>query len=388
MNRQVLSENNSNGRQHQSRRRFSHFPWQRGAAVILLICMLACLAGCKEKNTIYNPLDGIETTEVKDDTGRTVEVPAKIEKIAPSGAVAQMILMTIAPDMMVGLAASPSTAQMKYFPEDMWYLPTFGQFYGKKATLNMESLIAAKPQVTIDLGDRKRLIKLDMAQLQEQTNIPTVYYEATLETLPAAYRSLGKLLGREEKAEELAAFVEKTLAMAEKNAAKIPEDKKLRVLFGTGATGLAVNADGSSHSQVIDLVGARNAIVPDKVNNKDGGTLISLEEVYEQKPDVIIQTNADLIKGMKDGEWADLDAVKNDRYYLIPTEPYSWMSAPPSVNMVIGVWWLGQVLYPDIYNDYDMAEVAKEFYRLFWNYELTDEEAQAFLADSTAKVVR
>ena len=39
---------------------------------------------------------------------------------------------------------------------------------------------------------------------------------------------------------------------------------------------------------------------------------------------------------------------------------------------------------PDIY-DYDMIEKAKEFYSLFWNYELTDEEAEEMLANSTLK---
>ena len=32
-----------------------------------------------------------------------------------------------------------------------------------------------------------------------------------------------------------------------------------------------------------------------------------------------------------------------------------------------------------------MIEKAKEFYSLFWNYELTDEEAKGMLANSTLK---
>ena len=268
----------------------------------------------------------------------------------------------------------------------MIYLPTFGQFYGKKSTLNLESLVKAEPQITIDLGDRKRTIKVDLRGIQSKTNIPTVFYETTIEKLPAAYRSLGALLGREERAEELAAFVEKTLKMAKEHAEKIPKDKKKTVLFGTGATGLAVNAEGSSHAQVIELIGAKNAIIPGIVTDKGGGTIVSLEEVYKEEPDVIIQANHDLIKTMDQGEWANLKAVQGGQYYWIPQEPYSWMSAPPSVNMVLGVWWLGQLVYPEVYNDYDMAEVAKEYYRLFWNYDLTDEEAKAFLEDSTAKL--
>ena len=62
--------------------------------------------------------------------------------------------------------------------------------------------------------------------------------------------------------------------------------------------------------------------------------------------------------------------------------PYNWLSNPPSINMLLGVWWLGNLLYPQYY-DYDMAEKAQEIFALLWDYELSDEEAAAMLANST-----
>lgn len=347
----------------------------------LIFCVLS---GCSSQRT-YDPLVGVETMQTEDDAGRSVEVPETINRIAPSGSTAQMILMTIAPDMLVGLSASPSTLQQPYYPEEMWYLPTFGQFYGSKSNLNMEALIDAKPQVIFDLGDKKDNVRADMDTIQRRTGVPTVFYEMTLEKMADGYRKLGALLGREEKAEELARFVEKTVAMAKKNAAKIPEEKRLTVLYGTGATGLAVNADESSQAQVIDLIGAKNAVIPDVVTDKGGGTTMNLESVYTIDPDVIVLTTGGPYAELKDNAWKNLTAVKDDRYYEIPGVPYNWLSSPPSVNMILGVWWLGQVVYPDIYNEYDMNEVAKEYYRLFWNYELTDKEAEELLAHSIKK---
>ena len=353
-------------------------------ACSLILC-LVLLSGCGTKNPTYDPLDGVETTFVDDDAGRHVEVPSEITKIAPSGATAQMILMSIAPDMLVGLSASPSSLQRPYFPEEMWYLPTFGQFYGSKSTLNIEALASAQPQVVIDLGDKKTTIRADMDTIQKRTGVPTVFFEMTLEEMADGYRQLGKLLGREEKAEELALFVEKTVAMAKEKSAKIPEDERLTVLYGTGATGLAVNADESSQAQVIDIIGAKNAVIPDVVTDKGGGTTMNLESVYEVDPDVIVLTSGGPFSELKDNAWRDLQAVKNDRYYEIPGVPYNWLSSPPSVNMVLGVWWLGQLVYPEIYNDYDMIEVAKEYYQLFWGYELSDTEAEELLANSYYK---
>lgn len=356
------------------------------AAIALLISLTTIMAGCGGSNSDYDPLEGVETQTVTDDSGRgEVEIPAEITKIAPSGATATMMLTPIASDMLVGISASPSSEQEKYLPEELLYLPTFGQFYGSKSTLNMESLIEAEPQVLFDLGDKKASVKSDMRSIQHQTGIPTLFYDGTLKHMAETYRTLGKLLNREEKGEELARFIEQTIKMAETNSAKINDKDRVSILYGTGATGLAVNANASSQAQVIDLIGAKNAIIPDEITNKGGGTIVSMESLYEDEPDVIILTKGGPFKELKENEWSGLKAVKEDRYYEIPGDPYCWMSSPPSVNMVLGVWWLGQLVYPEVYNDYDIVEVAQEYYKLFWDYDLSKEEAKEFLANSYFK---
>jgi len=340
---------------------------------------------CGRLQNTYDPLVGVETTFVNDDAGRKVEVPKEITKIAPSGATAQMILMTIAPDMLVGLSADPSSLQRPYFPEEMWYMPTFGQFYGSKSTLNIESLAKAQPQVVFDLGDKKTTIRADMDTVQRRTGVPTVFFEMTLEEMADGYRQLGEMLGRQEQAEELAQFVEKTISMAKEKSAMIPEEDRITIMYGTGSTGLAVNADESSQSQVIDIIGAKNAIIPKTVTDKGGGTTVNLESVSKVDPDMIVLTTGGPYAELKENSWRELTAVKNDRYYEIPGVPYCWLSSPPSVNMILGVWWLGQLAYPDIYNDYDIKEIAIEYYKLFWHYDLSEEEAEELLANSYYK---
>lgn len=356
---------------------------QRILALFLALCLCLPLAACGKKQG-YDPLEGVKTRVVTDSAGRQVEIPADIRRVAPSGSTAQMILMPIAYDLLAGLASSPSAAQMPYFPEEVRYLPTFGQFYGSKANLNMESLIDARPQIIIDLGDKKDSIADDMDRIQKQTGIPTVFIEANLDDMAAAYRTLGDILNRSDMAESLAQFIEKTVSMARENSAKIPENQRLSVLFGTGSTGLACNAAGSVQADVIDLVGAVNAIIPQEVSNRGGGTTVSLEEVYAVEPDVILLSTGGPYDTLAQGEWAGLQAVQSGKYYEIPGLPYDWMSSPPSVNRVLGIWWLGNLLYPELY-DYDMVQVAREYYGLFWHYDLTEEEARQMLSRSTLK---
>lgn len=325
------------------------------------------------------------TMTVTDSTGRQVILPEKLTQIAPSGTTAQMILYTLVPDHMVGWGKSPSKVQQKYIPEKYYNLPEFGQFYGKNASLNMEALIAAKPQVIIDMGDMKKGHKEDMDRIQEQTGIPTIFIEANLDNFSTAYRMLGELFGVQDAAEKLAKYIDETVETAQETAAKIPADKRVSVMFGTGETGLDVNAKGSIHSAVIELIGADNAIEVAEVSNKGGGNTVSMETVLMAQPDVIVfSAGAPYDTVASDENWSSVKAVQEGKYYQIPSEPYNWLTEPPSVNRIIGARWLGNLLYPELY-PYDMIEEAKNFYELFWHYSLTDEEAKELLAKSTFK---
>ena len=121
-----------------------------------------------------------ETVSFTDSLGRTVELPADITRIAPSGAVATMILAAIAPECMVTINAAPSESQIAFLPANLAALPETGQMYGSKANLNLETLLAADPQVVIDLGDKKGDMAEDLDALQEQIGIPVIFIEADL----------------------------------------------------------------------------------------------------------------------------------------------------------------------------------------------------------------
>lgn len=351
-------------------------------AAILALALLAGLCGCGAGTA----RSGEKTVSFTDSCGRTVQIPKKITRIAPSGAVATMILATIAPDALVGVSATPSSTQVKYLPRAFLKLPTFGQLYGAKSSINLESLIAAKPQVIIDLGDKKDGMASDLNGLQKQTGIPVIFVEADLPHMAQAYRTLGKLIaGKQERGQALASFVDDTLKTARENRAKIPAAKRLSVLYGSGTNGLNTNAKGSVQAQVLETVGAKNAVKVAEVSDRGGGNPINLEQLYNFDPDVILLTTGGPYASLgTDKVWNKLKAVKAGRYYEIPGDPYNWMSNPPSVNMLLGVWWLGNLLYPEVYQ-YDMKTVAQKFYKLFWNYPLSDAEAAAMLARSTGK---
>ena len=133
-------------------------------ALALSTCLALGLAGCanSEGNGAAEPTapateqeanaDAQAATEAEsgaitftDDLGRTVELPAQIDKICPSGFTAQQVLLTMAPDKMVGLAQELNDDQLKIFGEKFADYPVFGAVLGAKDDLNREAVAAAAP---------------------------------------------------------------------------------------------------------------------------------------------------------------------------------------------------------------------------------------------------
>ena len=312
-----------------------------------------------------------------DSLGRTVELPDRIERIVPSGNLAQMVLYSLAPERIAGWSSKLSGSAEEYFIQDTVTLPVFGTFYGKKANLNKEALMAAFPNVVIDMGEikgsREAMIN-DLDKLSGDIMIPVIFIEAYLDNTPEVYRTAGKLLGLEGRAEELAAFAEDAIGMAANAREKI--DDPVTVYYSTSPDGLEAIAEGNFHGEVIEKIGAKN-IVPSSFGESGGS--ISMEQLYIWNPEVILFQEEEAYRhAMESPEWQVLDAVAEGNVYLIPSEPYSFIDAPPATNRIIGIYWLGNLLYPELY-PVDVVQKTIEYYSLYYSYDLTEEHAKEIL---------
>ena len=162
-------------------------------SLLLILCLsITSLVGCSLSND-EKEKESKKTIKFTDSVGREVEVPSNIEKIAPSGSLAQIVLFSVAPDKLVGLSGEWSEDSKDYIDKKYTELPIFGQFYGK-GDLNMEALAAAEPQLIIDIGEKKDGMKEDLDSIQEQTGIPTIFVEATTANMSDCYTTLGIIL--------------------------------------------------------------------------------------------------------------------------------------------------------------------------------------------------
>ena len=341
-------------------------------ALVMLLC--ACAAPAAERKE--------ERVLFTDSTGRTVEVPAKIESIAISGPLSQVYIIPLAGDMLVGVSNAYAEDAALYLPSYIFEKTEIGQLYGGKGEMDLEALLAAAPDVVIDIGEPKGSIADDLNALTEQTGIPFIHIDATVATAPEAYRTLGKLLGREEKAEELAVWCEDTYAAMTALMDRVDADgARKTILYCLGDKGVNVIAEGSFHAETVNMM-AGNLAVVEEVVSSGAGNEVDLEQILLWNPEYIIfapDSCYDEIAGS--AQWQNVAAVANGSYYETPYGPYGWLSSPPAVQRYLGMLWLGSLLYPD-YVEYDLQEKVTEYYELFYGCDLTNELYQGLMTNA------
>lgn len=362
-------------------------------AVALSACLAFGLAGCSSNeeaassdsaaSTQQSADQGTEadTVTFTDDLGRTVELPATIDRICPSGFTAQQVLLTIAPDKMVGLAQELTDDQLKIFGQKFADYPVFGAVLGATDNLNREAVAAANPQVIIDTGEAKEGAEDDLNALQEQLGIPVVFIEAKLSDYGAAYARLGELLGMESRGDQLSQYCTDIYQKVETVMAGIPESERVHMAYLLGENGLNAIAKTSFQGAVVDMV-ADNVVVVEEASGKGTGNEVSLEQIALWNPDLIIFQEGSIYDTVGDNPaWAGIAAIDNDNYYQVPNDPWCWMNNPPTVNQLMGLQWLPRLLYPDKFDD-TIADVTREYYHLMYNYDLTDGELNDLIEDA------
>ena len=98
---------------------------KRILALLAAMAMLLSIPACA--GSVTDPKTDVPTRTVTDDCGQTVEIPASVRTVVPSGPLAQMMLLAIAPELLVGLASDWSDVGTGYISEEILALPCFGQ---------------------------------------------------------------------------------------------------------------------------------------------------------------------------------------------------------------------------------------------------------------------
>jgi iron complex transport system substrate-binding protein len=307
---------------------------------------------------------------VTDAAGRAVPIPGKVERVFPAGPPAAILLYTLAPDLLLGWPRANRPEECVYMLPEICARPEIGRITGRGNTANLEVVLALKPDLILDVGSTNPTFVSLAARVQEQTGIPYALLDGRFDATASTYRKLGELTHHSTEAEALARYADETMMAIKGRVKKIPESLTPRIYYARGPSGLETGLGGSINVETIDFLGARNVAA----ERQGGLAIVSVEQVLLWNPDVIVTIDRDFAANVRsDPVWAQVAAVRAGRVHLSPKMPFGWVDFPPSVNRLIGLWWLAKILCPEQFPE-DIRALTRDFYTRF--YHVTPSAAQ------------
>lgn len=368
-------------------------------AIILATLTLTGLTGCfssstsKANDTTNSTTEATTSNETTtdaqpEDTPRMivdqydyeVEIPNNIERVAivqllplpavfasyQGGDVSSLVLMP--PD---SLNAAEKSILKDYAPDilNVTVDPL------KNGQINIEEIIALNPDIIFYSGK-------DNHELFDAAGIPSVGFSTVaggknpIETVAKWIEQLELVFQKESKLVGVLEYGHEVMADVTLRTQNIAEEDKKKVLMISTFNDSAINVGGFSEYWISAFNGDNVA-----KGAQNGST--NIEQIYEWNPEVIFLSSLtdvmpenifnNTVPGGQD--WSNIDAVKNKAVYKFPVGIHRWW--PPTPESPLSLYWQASMVYPELFEDIDMAQTTKDYFSNFLNMELSDEQVDS-----------
>src|SRR5262245_48691704 len=313
-------------------------------------------------------------TAFKDDAGRSVVLPARVERVFAAGAPAEILLYTLVPEKLAGRNHQPSEAALPIMPPEYRALRQIVSLPDRDDPRYDAELLALDVDVYVDYGTVDDDYVAALEAISERTKIPGIILDGSLEKIPSVYRRLGAALGVTERGERLAREAERVIDKYRGTLA----DPPVKAYLACSQNGLTPCLEGHSSGEVAALLGAVN--VGGKLEQQ-GRRPLTLDEIRARAPDVIIAASASSVQTLRTAaDWQALPAVAAGRVYAPPDLPFNWGPRPPSVNRLPSLIWLAYAARGRAFDDEFREDVGRVF-AAFYHVTPTAEQIEQLVSD-------
>ncbi|MBR0856978.1 ABC transporter substrate-binding protein [Bradyrhizobium liaoningense] len=367
--------------------------WQLHAAVtaIVLIALLPTAVSAGE----LRPTRAQEPIAVTDIAGRHVTLNAPVKRMLLGEGRQLYLIASLEPEDPLAhvvawrtdlIAADPATyAQyLEVFPQ-LAKLPSFkGQ---EDSLIDIESAIIQKPDVVL-LNLEAMQANKDANSIEKLAalNIPVLYIDfrhRPLENTEPTIRLLGRIMGREARAEEIIAFRRQAMAaVTNVLAAKQPKRPNVFVeRIGGYSQDCCLSFGADNFGRYVELAGGHN-IGSDVIPSTFGQ--LSPEQVIVADPVHVVVTSADWQAYVPGGHWiplgpgADLQVARKKLEWFVTRDAYAGIAAKRMRNFH-GIWHqfynspyefvavqqLAKWIHPDLFAGLDPNATFAEYHRRF-----------------------
>ena len=316
-----------------------------------------------------------DTVEVLDSRGRSVQIqrPVKSVAIFPLPIPEAMIAIDGGTSRLTAINPRAKTALLngvigQLFPE-IGGIST--DLVAGNFTPNVEEILRVKPDVIVqwDTNAGVRVEPMENAGLKVATAS-----SANREARRAYITMLGKVLGKEDRAQSFLDWDDATFAEIAATLKEVPEPDRKRIVFIDSMSGNELVVFGQQQVY-FEAGGLRNAAA--EAGLTDGSVKVGAETLLAWKPDIVlVNYYNDSIKPediLNHPVLAGLDAVKRGRVYKTPA-----IDPATSAGGQLTYRWFAEIGYPELFHTDVRSAIFDGFTRLY-NAKLTPAQLDALL---------
>lgn len=343
--------------------------------ILLTLLITTALSGCVDSD-----IDSEKQTII-DIRGREIQIPDEITSIIAHGACSLRIISyfdSIDKVIAVDMQEKTDTAMFagKYF-ESSTYRIAFPELrelpsIGSHSTVNVEAIIQQNPDIVFSSTTDVSILN----DLQQSLGIPVVAVNADLEMDDHDFFNqitiIGTILSEEDRAEELNNQLYAIMQDLSTRAEQVTETKTAYVagLFFYGGGGLLKT---SGDYLPFNFTGVNNVMPPATLGVGKQPYDTDIETLLEKNPEFIFidsitenECQEDYIthKELLD---ENVQAFANQAIYttlVYKNYGTNWE------NQVINMYYVGSIVYPELYQDIDIEQKAEEIWHLFFQKNL------------------
>lgn len=310
------------------------------------------------------------TVSITDVAGRTVQVPAQVHKVVGTGCSGREIVYLNASDEMVGIEQIETNSaggwgnQLPYIIANpgLMNLPVVGN--AKTDTVNYEKIAELKPDVVF-AGTTE-----DADAIQNKTGIPTLvaYVGAVgtpqqMDTYKESLKMMGKVLGKEDRANELINYIDSTQGDLNNRTKNINSNKTV-YLAGQAFYGAhGITSTNPYYPPFVMLNASNVASGLNSTNATIHAIQIDKEQLIQWNPDVMFVEGGSIPTvendTSKNPEYQNITAIKDSKVYgVLSYCLYSYNKD----EMFANAYYIGKILYPEQFKDVDPEKKANEIF--------------------------
>ena len=367
---------------------------------ILAAALTVTLAACSSTGSTASSASSAneevnvpETVTITDHADRTVEVPTNPDKVAILGIyplASRLSVYLNSAETIVAMEPASANAAKNSVLIDLY--PEIGDITTDILSgedLNIEALVALEPEVVYyNAADTADLEKLENAGITAVAFSPTKWKFDVIETFRQWIALLDQIYPSSSKNAKLVdQYSTDIYNMIQETVADVEEPQKVLFLYQYDENAMITSSSRFFGEWWCKAVGAVN--VASDVQAETANAKITMENVYEWNPDVIVITN--FTKATPDDlynnaigtdDWSTVKAVQDGRVYKMPLGTYRTYT--PSSDTPMTLLWLAQAVYPEKFADVDVRAEVRDYYSELFGITLTEDQIDQMYTPNAA----